>query len=439
MTASSFVFTDAYRPVCHVYTGDEWLDVSCFAHEAEIQRGRERFTDRFDPATATMTFDNRTGWADMAGDANDVLASPLRPARHIRMGIEGPWDLPVWDHADYILWLFYGYIDTTRPTYDPVQEDVVTINAVDALAEVGRVTLESLADPGVGSGEVANLRVDRILDAAAWPYGRTLYASATTLLPTTLGSQTIDELGRTSDSAGGVVYGDLEGGITYKDRDWMIWVGGTDPDGIIGYSPDTATTDACPTDWETHFDRGQLTTQVEIGRKVTPSELPTLYTDPSAIADYGTETLSRTDLLCSDPATMFPILADRWIAIRGVNSMPRIEAVTFNASTMRQRGPFITWGDVVDEFATWTDFMAATPTWGDLLLGIQDPMIRLMGTCMPELPSRYQCRLTTKSGRLVFDRMMFATGVRHFISRNEWEMRVTLDGAEWAATEEPAD
>lgn len=413
-------------------------DVSCYTHEAEIERGRERFTDRFDAGTATVTFDNRNGWADMFGTPDDLLKTPLRPARVIRLGIKGPWDLPLWNNPDYPVWLYQGYIDTSRPSYDPVQEDIVTVTAIDALGEVGRVKLPTLDTP-VGASETADQRIARLLTAASWSYGSTLNPSGTTLIATNLGTQAIDELGRSADSVGGVVYGNMHGGITFKDRDWMLWATGTPVDAVIGFTAETTDTDVCPTDWETSFDRLQLTTQVEINRSVDPTSggppatPPSFYVDAPALAVYGSETFSRTDLLCTDPGTVFPILANRWLAIRGITSMPRVEAVTFNAANANS-SPFITWGDVVANYATWSTLMATVATWGDLPVGTPAEPIALMATCMPEKPSRYQCRLKTQSGRMVFDRLMFATNVRHAISRNEWVLRVALDAAEWAET-----
>ena len=55
-----------------------------------------------------------------------------------------------------------------------------------------------------------------------------------------------------------------------------------------------------------------------------------------------------------------------------------------------------------------------------------------MSTADPGKPSRYLMRLAVDD-RLIFDRMCFATAVRHVIARDEWTMRITLDIAEWAA------
>jgi hypothetical protein len=66
----------------------------------------------------------------------------------------------------------------------------------------------------------------------------------------------------------------------------------------------------------------------------------------------------------------------------------------------------------------------------DAATGPEGQVMALLASCRPELPSRYRCRLITKSGRHVFDRMMFATSIRHTITRDQWTARITLDVAE---------
>ena len=125
------------------------------------------------------------------------------------------------------------------------------------------------------------------------------------------------------------------------------------------------------------------------------AEPPELYIDTFGKTTYGIETLTRTDLLNTSKA-LFPTLADRILEIRGSNSVPRIEAVTLAART-----------------------------------GHSGQNIELMSTCRPEKPSRYRMRLAVNE-RPVFDRMCFASSIRHFIARDEWTLRIGLDAAEWA-------
>ena len=79
MPDSSFSFTAEVRPVCELGLSaarsaepDEWEDVSCYVHEVELFRGRERFNDRFE-----------------AGDGVDQLRQPDRLGRSRRRPLGG--------------------------------------------------------------------------------------------------------------------------------------------------------------------------------------------------------------------------------------------------------------------------------------------------------------------------------------------------------------
>ena len=140
MAEPYFTFDDRLHPICQIGLSTtrqaeptSWLDVSCYVHEAELFRGRERFNERFEPGTASVTFSNATGWADLGGTYTEVAAAELRPGRQIRIGVAGPFG----GGADITRWLYRGYIDQATPAYDPTLHDVVTVNCIDALGESG--------------------------------------------------------------------------------------------------------------------------------------------------------------------------------------------------------------------------------------------------------------------------------------------------------------
>ena len=125
------------------------------------------------------------------------------------------------------------------------------------------------------------------------------------------------------------------------------------------------------------------------------AEPPQLWEDPMGRTFYGPQPLSRTDLINTEK-DLFETLADRILEVRGINSVPRIETVTIDARTGH---------------------------------GIAN--MELMSSARPEKPSRYHLRLAVDE-RPIFDRMCFVSAVRHFISRDEWSSRISLDIAEWA-------
>jgi hypothetical protein len=137
---------------------------------------------------------------------------------------------------------------------------------------------------------------------------------------------------------------------------------------------------------------GLVTLTLSIG-----AEVPQLWFDPYGVDHYGRMTFNRTDLI-NQRRDLFTKLADRILEVRGSNSVPRLQAVTIDART------------------------GSAPL----------ENMRLMSSAAPEKPSRYRMALEVDD-RVIYDRMCFASAVRHYIARNEWTLRITLDIAEWAA------
>lgn len=161
-----------------------------------------------------------------------------------------------------------------------------------------------------------------------------------------------------------------------------------------------------PVEYDAYFDVPVFWTEgteilppgaVDLTLSIT-AETPRLYQDAYGVGHYGRMTFQRTDLLNTE-TDLFVTLADRILEVRGSNSVPRLEAVTLDART------------------------------GDH--GIHN--MNLMSSAAPEKPSRYLCRLRVDD-RVIFERMCFASAVRHFVARDEWTLRITLDIAEWAGT-----
>jgi hypothetical protein len=239
-SSPEFTWTEDYYPICELGISDvreaepdEWVDVSDKVHEVELFAGRARFTDRFEPSIATVTFSNADGWADLFGSPEDVALQTLRPGRQIRIGIVGPWGDWGEENPQTTRWVFRGWVDQTTPQYNPVAHDVVVANCIDALGEAGSSTAPQ--GPLQGENETADARMDRVLDAVEWFAGKRLIdASTETVIGTQLGASAIDMLGQAAESAGGVIYGDTSGNVVYRDIGWQLYDGDTPPDFIIG-------------------------------------------------------------------------------------------------------------------------------------------------------------------------------------------------------------
>jgi hypothetical protein len=106
--------------------------------------------------------------------------------------------------------------------YSPTDTDTVDLECFCALGEAGRTPTPKLADPGVGAGEAADLRFHRILDAVKWPAAPRLADDVNTpVIATIMGQQAADLLAALAASVCGSVYGDRQGNVVLRGRDWQ--------------------------------------------------------------------------------------------------------------------------------------------------------------------------------------------------------------------------
>lgn len=366
-----------------LWSGDEphWVDITAECHRFEPVLGRKRATDRFDPARLAVIVSNESGWADPV-PLTDPDTLTIRAGRPIRAGIV---------HEVYgTIWLYRGYVDSVTPRYDPVHAHVVTLTAVCALGEAGRATVPKVAAE-VGAGELGHQRIARIANAAKWSTKlRVFEATSVAMLGTTLGRQAADLFGVTVDSLGGALYGDTAGRLVLRNRDWQLFDPSTDPiAGTIGQGA----LDVWASAWTFSNARRDIVTRVVLARDTDATPQPP-YDDPTGQALYGVEDWTSLDLVCSTTVQL-DRLADRVLRTRGWETAERVESVRIDASTSDRALDLVT---LLDVFG----------------------------------PSRYACSLVTENGA-VFEREMFATGVRHVITPDGWTVDINLDFAEsWA-------
>jgi hypothetical protein len=204
-----------------------WIDVSCDTIEVQTFTGHERTSDQWEVGTATIVLANSTGWADFPPLDPDsfLVVRPGRPVR-VRMVLN--------DVAPFILWR--GYIDEANPGYDAEEGAIVTLECIDAKGEAGRGDVAQLAAP-IGAGTFVHQRLNDILTRQAWPsYWRNIDTSSIKVIASDYGFGSADLLNRTADSGGGAIFGDVEGKVAFRNRDWQMWNVGAPPDGTIGNS-----------------------------------------------------------------------------------------------------------------------------------------------------------------------------------------------------------
>ena len=345
--------------------------------------------------------------------------------------------------------LWRGWVDEANPGFDAEYGDIVTLECIDAKGEVGRVDIAAV-DPPVGAGESIQARLDRIADAAGWAdYWRNFEGTGVTVVGTELGGQAADLLNRAADSGGGSLFGDVDGKLRYRNRDWQLWPADEYEDGTIGNvapgyldevvlaevagrlrsvrsparssrrrrprrlrpvrrlrrrtrrctatRPAPACTRSAPGYRATTARRrgrwrspvSDITTRVLIGRP--DMDEPIVLDDDDAQDIYGVETLDLTDLETTSRRRDDP---DRQPAAR--HPRPHDDA------THRRR--HVERGD--------------------------RPRRRRPARRPPTRAPRHgSVAATSPASRQVFNRLMFCTAVRHTIGPDMWEARLSLDDA----------
>ena len=234
--------------------------------------------------------------------------------------------------------------------------------------------------------ETADLRVHRILDEAGWSAElRDVHPTAVRLVDTDLGARAVELLDDAANSSGGVVYGDSEGRVVYRQMDWAQFDPARPVDATIGnVDPD----DVCPSGWERSFQMADIATRVIAGRKGSVAQQ---FDDPDSQAIYGVETYAKTDLSTFNDLDI-TALGERWLTVLSPELMPRVSAVLLDAGT--------------------------------------DPATRdLCAIADPRTPTRLRCRHRRPDGTIVFDTEYFVTSITHAIDPANWTVRLGLDDA----------
>ena len=210
-----------------------WLDVSCYVHQAELFRGRERFNERFEPGTASVTFSNadRLGRSRRhlrRGRGGRAAAGPARSASvSSARGTAAPTSSVGCTAAT-----------STRPRRPMTRR--CTTSSPSTASTLSASPARASPRPAIIRGSTRPSRPPQPGARRRRLVGRTkrkIAATATTVQGTELGAAAIDHMSQAADSAGGVVFGDLDGDVVFKDIDWMLYDPDTPPDDTIGNGP----------------------------------------------------------------------------------------------------------------------------------------------------------------------------------------------------------
>ena len=188
------------------------IDVSDFAIQASIRRGRNRILDKFEAGTATVILRDDNGNFNPSNSAGAYYGK-LLPLRKIQIfadynGVRYP--------------LFYGFIMSFTTNFQ-VGVDAyskVTLQCVDGFRLLNNYNFSSV--PLATAGETTGSRINKLLDLASWPaVARKIDTGDSTVQadPATANRNMLDEIQLVGDKTEfGGVFADNDGDIYFFSR-----------------------------------------------------------------------------------------------------------------------------------------------------------------------------------------------------------------------------
>lgn len=192
-----------------------WSSVVCDVVAAKIARGRSGALERVGTSTATLGVVNDTGWASWSDNPDPAVSLGLRPGRAVRMTAE------LADGTASTLWS--GWLQSVNETYPaagegPPRADLAAVDSLSRLALVDPLEV----DPPIGAGETIDARLRRLCALAGWPTSaQNFEPSPVTVQATALSRNLLDEAQLVVETEGGILYGDRDGSIRSRSRDWL--------------------------------------------------------------------------------------------------------------------------------------------------------------------------------------------------------------------------
>ena len=216
VAAPFFTLDDAVKGLLdsetYVLGGEVLADVSQWARQVTISRGKSRELDRFRAGSASVAFNNDTRVFDPSYTLSPYYGQ-IQPKRRLRITVDG-------------IVQFDGTIDDWDIAYDPGGYSLAVANAYDAIQNLANITLNNYAP----SQELSGDRVDSVLDAISWdPTRRAIDTGSATLSAGTVasGTNTFEYLQTVSQSEPGDLFISKDGKVTFVDR--YAQVTGTTP------------------------------------------------------------------------------------------------------------------------------------------------------------------------------------------------------------------
>lgn len=188
------------------YPAPTWHEVTCDVKSIQTHYGRDKFTGRYDVASANISINNDDGEFTY----REVHPWNLRPGRFIKATLT--------ESGGQTFATYYGLIDSLNGGYSLDGHVITTLSCVDVsslLSNINVPTYGSEATTYVSGG-----RFKALLNASGWiPSMYSVDAGTFVQQHILATARTIrDELGLIADSEGCLFYTDRSGILTYRDR-----------------------------------------------------------------------------------------------------------------------------------------------------------------------------------------------------------------------------
>lgn len=285
----------------------DWVDITPYVFEVSIHQGAERWGERIEAGTATVTVDNTTGIFSPESGVDSPFFREFRPGRLLRIVT-----IPDPDTGDKVA-LFTGRLDGQNGEggaggYELLQ----TLHVVDFMGDWANY--DPLETTPTGN-QRTDQRVTSALDRYGWPAAaRNIQTGAHNIQTSTLSETTLEECQRAADAEGGVFFASKDGFATFKMRDWLITdTRSTVIQGYVGYTDVPAGFQAAhAADPVTSRELARVINHAAYAREGGTAQEAI---DNASVVKYGFRSHKRTDLHNTSDAEVLT-LANRMVTAR---------------------------------------------------------------------------------------------------------------------------
>jgi len=286
-----------------------YLDVTAYAMNFTISRGKSRELDRYQAGHASVFFDNTKRYFDPTYTSSPFYGQ-IVPRRNLRILVRG-------------MVQFTGIIDDWDLTFNPDGNSSAVCNAYDNLAALSQQKLTADTYPA----ELGGARINRVLNSAGVVYNNA--ARSINSGQMTLGSQTVDNsigaldyIQQVELSEDGAFFIDKNANAVFHDSSYSSSAGD-----LVTLSDDTVN--------ELNYGIGYQAMNIVYGsellyNQVNIKSLPGVITSVSntaSIQSYGIRSIDEDTLLSNDAQTLR--LAN-WLVTQYANPELRFESVAIS-------------------------------------------------------------------------------------------------------------